>query len=246
MQASQRDPVSDTARLTLGPPQALMSEPLNLSALKTKLDARRSELDGAYRKSMNVAVEHLHAIGVASRAKGVGDRAPDFALSGRGGVPVMLSQLLRSGPVVLSFFRGEWCSFCRIEMDALIEACPRIVAEGAQLMLVSPHGPTNGLLERGSPVDGLTILQDPMNGVGLQYGLIFRMPDILREALQALGIDLSHIYGTDAWLLPIPATYVIRPDGIITLAHADPDFTHRLDPERIISALIELRRMRVA
>jgi hypothetical protein len=48
----------------------------------------------------------------------------------------------------------------------------------------------------------LTILQDPMNGVGLQYGLIFRMPDILRKLCKP-RIDLSHIYGTDAWLLPI-------------------------------------------
>jgi peroxiredoxin len=223
-----------------------MSEPSNLSALRAKLAARRDELDSAYRKSMNEAVEHLHAIGVASRAKKVGDRAPDFALAGRNGVPVMLSCLLRKGPVVLSFFRGEWCSFCRIEMGALIEACPRIVAEGAQLMLVSPQGPTEGLLERGAPIEGLTILQDPLNGVGLQYGLIFRMPDILREALQALGVDLSHLYGTDAWLLPIPATYIIRQDGIIALAHADPDFTHRLDPEHIISALVDLRRMQVA
>jgi peroxiredoxin len=223
-----------------------MGEPSNLSALRAKLDARRDELDGAYCKSMNEALEHLHAIGVASRAKKMGDRASDFALPGRDGVPVMLSELLRSGPVVLSFFRGEWCSFCRIEMDALIEACPRIVAEGAQLMLVSPQGPTEGLLGRGAPVDGLTILQDPMNGVGLQYGLIFRMPDVLREALQALGVDLSHIYGTDAWLLPIPATYVIRPDGIIAISHIDPDFTQRLDPEHIIAALVDLRRMQVA
>jgi peroxiredoxin len=42
----------------------------------------------------------------------------------------VLSDLLSRGPVVLSFFRGEWCSFCRLEMDALLEACPAIVRRG--------------------------------------------------------------------------------------------------------------------
>jgi len=68
------------------------------------------------------------------------------------------------------------------------------------------------------------------------------MPEVLRQALLAVGVDLSHIYGTDAWLLPIPATYVAEPGGLITLAHTDPDFTHRLDPALILDRLDELWR----
>jgi peroxiredoxin len=107
--------------------------------------------------------------------------------------------------------------------------------------MVSPQGFSETLLERSSGLKGLTVLTDPLNGVGLQYGLIFRMPDVLRHALLAVGVDLSHIYGTDAWLLPIPATYVIGSDGLITLAHIDPDFSHRLDPDTILTQLDGLR-----
>jgi thiol-disulfide isomerase/thioredoxin len=88
------------------------------------------QLDAAYRASMDAATEHLRRSGMAMRAKGQGDRAPDFALSTRDGARIVLSDLLSRGPVVLSFFRGEWCSFCRLEMDALLEACPAIVRRG--------------------------------------------------------------------------------------------------------------------
>lgn len=208
--------------------------------LQTRLDARAAALDAAYRASMEEAVQHLRTAGVAGLAKKTGDRAPDFVLPDRDGHPTSLSSLLWRGPVVVSFFRGEWCSFCRLEMEALIEAHPGFVKRGAQLLMVSPQGLTEGLLERTFEVPGLKILRDTMNGVGLQYGLLFRMPDVLRRALLGAGIDLFDCYGNDAWLLPIPATYVVRPDGVIAFAHVDPDFTRRLEPEVILSLLEEL------
>ncbi|MBY0294736.1 MAG: AhpC/TSA family protein [Methylobacterium sp.] len=214
-----------------------MQETGTVTPLRARLGTRLGQLDGAYRASMEAAIAHLRRSGMATRAKLAGDRAPDFALPDPDGAIVSLAERLQAGPVVLSFFRGEWCSFCRIEMDALIAALPDLAAAGASLVMVSPQGSSETLLARSRGVPGLTVLKDPMNGVGLQYGLIFRMPDILREALLALGVDLSHVYGTDAWLLPIPATYLIRRDGTIALAHTDPDFTRRLDPQDILAAL---------
>lgn len=207
---------------------------------QARLRDRLGRLDVAYRTSMERAIEHLRRIGTAEGAKSTGDRAPDFALVDDGGRRTVLSGMLDRGPVVLSFFRGEWCSFCRLEIDALLDLQPALVARGASLVMVSPQGPTEALLGRSGAMEGVTVLRDPMNGVGLQYGLIFRMPDVLRHALLAVGIDLSHVYGTDAWLLPIPATYVVGTDGLIRLSHTDPDFSRRLDPEHILAALDDL------
>jgi len=222
-----------------------MTLPL-VTPLQTDLRHRLGQLDEAYWASMEAATEHLRRSGMAKRAKTAGDRAPDFALPDRNGEQVVLSALLSRGPVVLSFSRGEWCSFCRLEMDTLIEARSDLVSRGASLVMISPQGPTEALLGRSDGLEGLTVLKDSMNGVGLQYGLTFRMPDVMRQALLTVGIDLSHIYGTDAWLLPIPATYVIGPDGLIALAHTDPDFTHRLDPQAILASLDGLARRRAA
>ncbi len=52
--------------------------------------------------------EDLVKTGIASRALTVGDTAPDFSLPNVRGEQVSLSSLLREGPVVLAFYRGNW------------------------------------------------------------------------------------------------------------------------------------------
>ena len=53
-------------------------------------------------------VDELALSGIDRAALRVGERAPDFELPDAGGSPVLLSSLLASGPVVLSFYRGVW------------------------------------------------------------------------------------------------------------------------------------------
>ena len=48
----------------------------------------------------------------------VGESAPDFTLPDVEGSPVALSDLLKHGPVVLTFYRGEWCPFCNLTLRA--------------------------------------------------------------------------------------------------------------------------------
>lgn len=207
---------------------------------RSQRDDRFAALDQTYKASMNIAVARLRRLGAAAGGKRAGDRAPDFALGDRNGAHVSLFGLLRGGPVVLSFSRGEWCSFCCLEAEALLAAQPRIAALGGHLVMVSPQGPTATLLQRTRDLVGLTVLHDPLNGVGLGYGLVFRMPDALRRSCLATGVDLARVYGSDAWLLPIPATYVVARDGIIVLAHVDSDFSRRLDPGSILACLARL------
>ena len=208
-----------------------------LTPFSQRLKGNVARLDAAYRASMEDATAHLRRSGMAGGAKTTGDRAPDFALPHGRGAPFVLSDALAAGPVVLSFLRGEWCSFCRIEMDALVDARSRIAARGARLVMISPQAPSAAFAARTCGLAGLTVLTDRLNGVALQYGLVFRMPDMLRHALLDLDVDLGHIYGTDAWLVPLPATYLLAPDGTIALAHIDPDTCVRLDPEEIVARI---------
>lgn len=52
--------------------------------------------------------EKLRDSGIAQQAVKIGDRAPNFSLSNTLETQVSLSELLKNGPVVLSFFRGRW------------------------------------------------------------------------------------------------------------------------------------------
>ena len=69
------------------------------------------------------------------------------------------------------------------------------------------------------------------------YGVLFDLSDALREAYIGMGKDLSQINADGAWHLPIPATYVIAPNGRIALAYVDPEYRNRLEPADVLAAV---------
>jgi hypothetical protein len=59
-------------------------------------------------ETMHRATAELKATGIAERALKIGDRAPSFTLFNQDHAQVASADLLRQGPVVISFFRGHW------------------------------------------------------------------------------------------------------------------------------------------
>ena len=59
-------------------------------------------------EQMHRATAELKATGIEGRALKVGDRAPNFTLFNQDHVQVASADLLREGPLVVSFFRGHW------------------------------------------------------------------------------------------------------------------------------------------
>ena len=165
---------------------------------------------------------------------------PDFVLPSAEGRLVALAEQLARGPVVLSFFRGEWCPFCKLTLDALSEALPRIEAAGASLLALTPE--TGGLPLSMKTRHGAVfeVLADVDFGVGLSAGVVFRIPKLYRARLDAAGLNFPQRHGNAAWCLPVPATFIIAPDGRIAWRFVDVDFTHRAEPDDILAAL---RRM---
>ena len=83
----------------------------------------------------------------------------------------------------------------------------------------------------------LPILTDPDNKVGEAYGLAFRLPDDLIEVYKKNGIDLGKFNGEQSWRLSIPARIVIRRDGVVASAEADPDYTRRPEAQETLAVL---------
>ena len=59
-------------------------------------------------ETMHRATAELKASGIEERALKEGDRAPSFTLFNQDHVEVSSAELLRRGPLVVSFFRGHW------------------------------------------------------------------------------------------------------------------------------------------
>lgn len=215
-------------------------------SLQAKLDAFKADFEAgkppynvppAVIATMHRATEDLIASGLAARALKAGDRAPRFTLADPERNSVASADLLATGPLVVSFYRGVWCPYCNMELQALQEALPEFRAAGATLVAISPQLAANS--RKSARVNGLDfpILSDPRNDVAAAFGLRFSLPDYLVDLYKSLKNDLPAFNGDDSWTLPMPGRFVIAPDGVIRYAEVNPDYTRRPEPRDMLAAI---------
>lgn len=82
-----------------------------------------------------------HQSDILENALMAGERMPGFTLQDTQGQAVWLARLLLRGPVVVSFFRGDWCDYCAMELAALSADHDQVKALGASLVGISPQAP---------------------------------------------------------------------------------------------------------
>ena len=217
--------------------------------LQARLDAFKADFKGGkapyfappeIHPIMERATAELVASGQAGRALQAGDRAPAFTLRDPDSKPVASADLLAQGPLVLSFYRGVWCPYCNLELQALQEALPRFQALGASLVAISPQTAANSRKSQRQNKLDFPILSDARNDVAAAFGLRFTLPDYLVALYQALKNDLPAFNDDPAWTLPMPARYVIGQDGVIAYAEVNPDYTLRPEPDSMLPVLQRL------
>lgn len=182
----------------------------------------------------------LQASDVAANAINTGDTAADFTLPNASGQAVNLYDTLSRGPVILSFYRGGWCPFCNLELQALQQHLPEFRSLGATLIGVSPETPDQSLTTTEKHQLEFQVLSDSGNRVTRDYGLLFTVYESMRPLYLKWGLDVPAYNGEDSWELPVPATYLIDTDTEVRAAHVDKDYTKRMEPRLIIEALQQL------
>ena len=224
-------------------------------ALQDRLNAFKSEFESGrppYNVSrdridlMHRATRELVASGQVQRAKKAGDVAPEFTLTDPDGKPVSSRELLACGPLVVSFYRGVWCPYCNFELQALQEALPEITARGASLVAISPQTAPNSRKSQRDNKLAFPILSDVKSEVANAFGLRFALPDYLVALYKQFKNDLPVFNDDPAWVLPMPARYVIGTDGVIAYAEVNPDYTQRPDPSELLPVLDRLRASKAA
>lgn len=215
-------------------------------SLQDKLDAFKADFEAGkppYNvppqviETMHRATAELIASEAARQALKAGDVAPAFTLKDADGNPVSSVDLLAKGPLIVSFYRGVWCPYCNMELQALQAALPEFQKLGARLVAVSPQTPVNSRKSIRNNGLGFPILSDPQNDVAAAFGLRFALPDYLVSLYKELKNDLPNFNGDPSWTLPMPGRYVIAPDGTILYAEVNPDYTRRPEPEDMLPAL---------
>jgi peroxiredoxin len=170
----------------------------------------------------------------------VEDKALDFVLSNTRGQSICLSEQLNQGAVLLNFYFGHWCPYCNLELRAYQGLLAKIQALGSSVLGISPQTPNASKKTALKNAITFDLLSDNNCRIAHDYGLIFELPDSLRPLYTELGHALPDYNGTDDWLLPIPATFIIDRRGHIALAYLNVDYTQRYEPTDAIAILLSL------
>jgi peroxiredoxin len=214
--------------------------------LQEKLDAFKSHFESKVAPPEVVDLFHrttagLIATGQAERSLKVGDIAPTFTLTTADGAVVSSTAMLERGPLVVTFYRGVWCPYCNIDLQAIEEVADEIRSFGANLVSISMQTATNSLKSQRQNKLSYPILVDEGGKTADAFGIRFRLQDELIEAYKTFNVDLPVINGEPSWTLPMPARYVIAQDGTIVYAEVSPDYTQRPDPRELVPALQRLQ-----
>ena len=201
---------------------------------------RDAEFQGEVRAAYAAFVAMLDRAEITAHVLAPGMPMPDFLLPNAEGRLVSSGDLLHSGPLVVVFFRGDWCPFCMMVLSALEEALPELHAVGATLAALTPD--TGGRALRAKQSHGLhyEVLSDVDNEVAMQFGVVVNPPESYRALLAGAGIDLAERHGNPGGFIPLPATFLVGQDGVIRSAWIDLDVTRRVEPAAIIDTVRRL------
>jgi len=134
-------------------------------------------------------VNRLIHSGAGTAAPMPGEPMPPFMLPDEAGHIVSLEQLLEKGPVAVTFHRGHWCPYCRININALVRA-QRAIANAGQIVAIMPERQEFAVALRTESNATFPILTDLDNGYAMALNLVIWVGAEMEQALADRARDL--------------------------------------------------------
>lgn len=171
----------------------------------------------------------------------VGDNAPEFSLTDSDGKRHDLESFLKKGPVVLNFYRGNWCPYCSLVLPMYEELASEFEKYNATVIAVSPQNTESLKKFTDKITPNVEILSDVGNIASRKYTTVFKYSEESQKAMKDLGYDFTSFYADDSAELPVPAVFVIGTDGVIHYAASEGgDFRERTEPSVILEEVKKL------
>src|SRR6516162_468177 len=199
------------------------------------------KLSPPFADAVDRLVSRLQKSGVGETAPQFGEPLPPFHLPDEAGRIVSLDALLSKGPVAVTFHRGHWCPYCRLNTYALAQAQKEVEREGCQIVAIMPDRQQFAEEFKTETKVRFPILTDMDSGYALCLNLLIWVGVEMQRLMSAIGRDIPTYQGNASWMLPIPATFVVGTDGKVKARFVDPDYRKRMAIEHMIEALRNAR-----
>ena len=218
----------------------------SIGKLQDVLDKQTYEfLDLAPKEAMDVIIDKIKELAsteIIEKSTKVGDKITKFKMKSLDGKVLKSSTLLRNGPIVITFFRGDWCAYCNHALRAMQDVQPMIEEKGATLIAVSPQITGFKTTELKIKEEGgykFPIIWDKENEIAKHFNVAYTLdPAVQKVYKDIFGFDLETWNGNDpSFTLPLPATFVINTDGTVVYSFVDCNPGVRAEPKDIIYAI---------
>jgi peroxiredoxin len=165
----------------------------------------------------------------------IGEKIPNITLKSSANTDVQLVDLLKKKKSVLVFYRGGWCPFCNMHLQALAEAEKQILDQGFQIIAISPDAPANLKITEEKDKVKYTLLSDSKAELIKAVGIAFEAPENYKSVINV------HSNGVNTNFLPVPSVFVVNTENEILFEYVSPDFKHRISAELLVSVLKNLK-----
>lgn len=234
---SDNSRASRTGTFTIEDSAPPVSLGARLSAYREQSRSRRPDFAKAY----DDLVARLSSLDRGEVGPQLGDRMPAFNLTDNVGQLVSLESLLQSGPLVVSFNRGHWCPYCKIELRSLAAIHSDIRRLGASVVSIMPDtAQYTGEAVVGNDLP-FQVLSDIDLGYSLSLGLIFWVGSEILRLYEEVGVELEKYHGNQSHFLPMAAKFIVGRDGLVKARQVNVEFRERMEPGAILAALRDLR-----
>lgn len=165
----------------------------------------------------------------------IGKKIPGLTLKLSDNTDVNISELLKKKKTVLVFYRGGWCPYCNIHLQALAEAEKEILDLGYQIIAVSPDSPENLKVTEEEDKLKYTLVSDSKGELIKAMGIAFEAPENRKSVIyiKSNGINTN--------FLPVPSVFVVNRESNILFEYVSPDYKRRLKTEILIPVLKNLK-----
>lgn len=172
----------------------------------------------------------------------IGDKAPNFVALDQFDKRVSLKERLANGPVIIVFYRGQWCPHCNRHMSQIQDSLQMILDAGASVIAITPE--KGEKIEKTMKKSGadFSIVYDENHRIMDKYHVTFKLSGWKRFIYGLGGININKASGNKDSALPVPATYIIAKDGTIYTSHFNEDYSERMQVIDMLTSINELTK----
>lgn len=170
-----------------------------------------------------------------------GKEAPSFTAYTFEGEAITLKDLIAEGPVVVLFYRGEWCPVCNKFLSNLSDSLAFIESAGAKVVAISPQQPAAMEKTQIKSETKVQLLEDRKGKIMEAFDVEFKVTEAYDNKIQLfLNANIAETNMMEEAMLPVPATFIIDRDGVVRFKHLDLNYRVRASALDIKKALDNL------